>query len=168
MGSTAKEEQLPLEEGKEKDLNLKALYKELLDFIEKKVLPLCRLMLSSFSSSGGGHCLLTDAVWPCLVDSLVSFCPWIFSSAHPPTFHQHYLWTLEFLRDFEGLYFKLYLEGLDGPKGDLSGSTEEGSLERIAQCVQGLRRSTSYLEFMRRWQLHVYFQWRYVYHHRVI
>ncbi|KAJ3123098.1 Conserved oligomeric Golgi complex subunit 2 [Nowakowskiella sp. JEL0407] len=112
---------------------LRDMYHKVLEFVKE-----CMVIVDVMKkvARGKGVDLLRDVVWKEIVEFVINNVGVIFMPGIPETFHQNYLISMEFVRDFE---------------------TNCKSKKAVLQ----LRSHPSYVEFMKRWQLAVYFQIRF-------
>ena len=118
-----------------KDENLLGEWlKEFLVFIKTKVLPIVRL--TDRMCHGRDFSLLTDSVWPALVNR-VDQMTFIKNPAHLKEFHSNYSACMGFIQQFEKLF------------------TDQEQILRW-------KSQQSFVDFLKMWQLSVYYQIRYV------
>ncbi|EGF80950.1 hypothetical protein BATDEDRAFT_88024 [Batrachochytrium dendrobatidis JAM81] len=79
--------------------------------------------------------LLADIIWTGIIKAIISRLPIVFNAGIPDVFHRNYQTCIRFVQQFELL----------------SGSTS---------LLRNLRNQESYIEFMRKWQLSIYYQIR--------
>ncbi|KAJ3292475.1 Conserved oligomeric Golgi complex subunit 2 [Borealophlyctis nickersoniae] len=113
-----------------------------LDDMYSKILVFARndcakvLEIADIAFRGTPYNLLSDAIWEPVTTALVKRIPSIFSPGIPEVFHKNYTATLHFVSEFEQIC-------------------------RTKKQLMELRNQPSYIEFMKRWQLAIYFQIRF-------
>ncbi|RUS17090.1 oligomeric golgi complex component, COG2-domain-containing protein [Endogone sp. FLAS-F59071] len=113
---------------------LAILYSKILVFISSRAHPL--LDITHRVLKGTGYEILANAVWAEIAERIVRFLPGIFAPGRADVFHKNYTVTMTFVRALE------------------SHCASQRSLLY-------LRAHPTYVDFVRRWQLPVYFQLRF-------
>jgi len=111
---------------------LSRICKDICLFIEKD----CFYLLNMTQKYVRGYNFLANSIFADIADSIFSRIPKIFSAAFPDTFHQNYQTSMKFLEQ---------IEGYCSSKSELN----------------GLRNHPSFSEFIKRWNLSIYFQLRF-------
>ncbi|GAB5586853.1 hypothetical protein Unana1_01753 [Umbelopsis nana] len=113
---------------------LAAMYNKIVAFTTDKLSPL--MDITSRTLKGAHYEILVDCLWVDVVERINKECNLIFAPGMPDVFHKNYVTTIDFVSKIEAL--------LPSRKSLLY-----------------LRNHSSYTDFMRRWQLLVYFQLRF-------
>ncbi|KAI8580015.1 hypothetical protein K450DRAFT_238952 [Umbelopsis ramanniana AG] len=113
---------------------LSSIYNQIIVFATDKLSPLTDI--AGRTLKGAHYEILVDCLWVDIVERINKECSSIFAPGIPDVFHKNYVTTIDFVTKFEAL--------LPSRKSLLY-----------------LRNHSSYTEFMRRWQLLVYFQLRF-------
>ncbi|KAJ8328849.1 hypothetical protein QVD99_004589 [Batrachochytrium dendrobatidis] len=110
---------------------------DLLDFIilfvKTECLRIYTITLAALKNTQ--YDLLADIIWTGIIKAIISRLPIVFNAGIPDVFHRNYQTCIRFVQQFELL----------------SGSTS---------LLRNLRNQESYIEFMRKWQLSIYYQIR--------
>ncbi|KAH6599205.1 hypothetical protein BASA50_003234 [Batrachochytrium salamandrivorans] len=112
---------------------LGALLELILTFVRTKCLRIYTITSAALKNTS--YDILTDIIWPGIIMATVTRLPIIFNAGIPDVFHHNYQTFMHFVQQFE-------LFCSDMPS------------------LYNLRNQQSYSEFMRKWQLSIYFQIR--------
>ncbi|KAJ1555129.1 Conserved oligomeric Golgi complex subunit 2, partial [Nowakowskiella sp. JEL0078] len=112
---------------------LRDMYFQVIKFISEKCDVILQITRKVFR--GTNYDFLRDVVWEELVTAIVKNIPTIFNPGIPEIFHRNYIISIQFVSEFEALC-------------------------KTKQSVILLRSHPSYIDFLKRWQLAVYFQIR--------
>ncbi|CAG8781293.1 16825_t:CDS:2, partial [Acaulospora morrowiae] len=112
---------------------LALMYNRILKFINAECYILLKITRNDLK--GTSFEILVNSVWVEVVDSITKKLPVIFNPGNPNTFHKNYTISMNFLLSIESMCVS-------------------------KKSLLYLRNHSSYMEFMKRWQLPVYFQLR--------
>nr|KAJ3420489.1 Conserved oligomeric Golgi complex subunit 2 [Polyrhizophydium stewartii] len=108
---------------------------QVLAFVRTRCSRICTI--TAIALKGTQYDLLADTIWPSIVKAIITRMPLLFNAGTPDIFHHNYRTSMLFVSQFERLC-------------------------PSAAALQNLRSKPSYTDFMRKWQLSIYFQIRYL------
>ncbi|KAJ3091904.1 Conserved oligomeric Golgi complex subunit 2 [Quaeritorhiza haematococci] len=115
-------------------LPLREMYNQVLNFIRNDCFKVVELTNKVFR--GTNYDLLIDTIWVEVTAAVTKKIAVIFNPGIPDVFHKNYTTTVDFIMSFEKLC-------------------------QSRKALMNLRSHPSYIEFMKRWQLQIYFQIRF-------
>ncbi|KAI8970293.1 oligomeric golgi complex component, COG2-domain-containing protein [Mycotypha africana] len=113
---------------------LASIYKKILAFASEELKPI--LDISQKTLKASNYEILVNSLWLETAERLTRECKSIFAAGQADIFHQNYSATISFISNLEGLCAS-------------------------RKSILYLRKHPSYAEFMKKWQLPVYFQLRF-------
>ncbi|KAI8922390.1 oligomeric golgi complex component, COG2-domain-containing protein [Powellomyces hirtus] len=113
---------------------LRNMYKIILNFLRNDCAPVIDITLKSFRGTGG--ILFVDGIWVAIANAIVKTIPFIFNPGIPEVFHENYIHTIQFMSNMEALC-------------------------RTKKSLDTFRTHSVTVDFLKRWQLPVYFQIRF-------
>ncbi|KAJ3216228.1 hypothetical protein HK099_005970 [Clydaea vesicula] len=111
---------------------LELVYKNFIDYTEKSLYKVINCSRKSFR--GTSYDFAVDCLFKNFVDHLTKNLSEIFNPGQPQKFQKYYIQTTKFLSNFEKIFFR-----------------------KEQQCVN-FRASAVYIEFLKKWQIQIYFQ----------
>eukprot|EP00842_Homolaphlyctis_polyrhiza_P004085 jgi/Hompol1/4678/HPOL_000800-RA len=112
---------------------IRQLFQKIISFTQLRCLRIYEI--TTVALKGTPHDLLSEIVWTACTRAIISKAPIIFNAGIPDVFHRNYQTAVWFVTQFERFY-------------------------KTRESILNLRSQTSYTEFMKKWQLPIYYQIR--------
>ena len=113
--------------------NLKSFYETIILFLKSKCLRVYELTATAFKATQ--YDLLSDTIWSSIIQAIIHNMPALFRAGNPDIFYQNYNISMKFVSEFESLCLS-------------------------CSAINTLRGNSTYQDFMKKWQLQVYYQIR--------